>query len=148
MRAVYCRSLAGFLIRAGDGFNQWSHGGIVMPDNSVINARPLKGVVRESWDDFVRRYSAFDVVEKECPDDAAGYQFAAGSVGRIKYGYGDFLNAMTTKLGDWTGDDESAHCIQFQELAFVHAGRVGPLRRFENWVGLHRITPHQGYITK
>ena len=148
MRAIYARGLAGFPIRLAQGFGQWSHGGVVMPDWSVVNARPGHGVISEPWGDFTKRYSHYAVVEIYTPSDAQAYECAQRLVAEgWGYGYGEVANFLTHKLGVWDKPDR-AQCIEVIEICAAHGGRVGDLRRFRDHVGAHEVTPQQSYITR
>lgn len=148
MRAIYCRGLAGTPIRWAH-LGQWSHGGIVMPDRSVVNARPRLGVVREPWDEFIGRYSHWHEVEKYTPSDAEAYAMAQRMVGeRWGYGYGEVLNFISRKLVGDLAERTRVECIEAIEICLQAGGRLGELARFEPWVSPERITPQQSYITR
>lgn len=146
MRAIYCRGLAGTPIRWAQGFAQWSHGGVLMPDNTVINARVRQGVVREPLDEFLERYTQHDIVDIYTPSDAEAYAQARSMVG-MGYGYGEVFNFLTQKLGRFDSPGR-VECIELIERCAMAGGRIGELRRFREHVQPHQITPQQSYITR
>lgn len=148
MRIVYARGLTGYPIRIAQGFGQWSHCGVVMPFGNVISMRIGHGAYSESMEDFERRYTSMEVLEKYTPNDAAGYAAAQLMLDqRWGYGYGELFNFITRKLGDFDAP-QRAQCVEAVEICLAMAGRVGELARFEPWVRHAAITPQQSYIVR
>jgi hypothetical protein len=140
LRAIYARghSLTSWAIRNADTGRQarWSHCGVVTPEGTVIEARLFKGVVETAMADFLKRYSKTEQVDIECPDPAAGLEFARCLLG---WGY-DYLGALGNFFrADWH-QAWRLHCAHALELIVIAAGR----ERFrdEPWF----VRPNQSYM--
>lgn len=141
VRAIYCRSLTigGALIRASSWWDQWSHCGLLTPDNTVINARAGHGVVEETLQEFARRYSWTEIVALNLPDPDAAVTWARSKLG-CGYDYGAILNIISSKFG--SDSPRRYHCAEFLESA----KRKGGLDIWRK--PLSRVTVAQSYMVK
>jgi hypothetical protein len=139
VRLIYCRSLTigGILIRAAQWWDQWCHCGIIMPDNTVINAQAFKGVTREPLDQFLKRYSAYQIVTCNVPSALATYKYAESQIGS-GYDYGALVAFITGKLGIRASSDKH-QCVGLVERSLAAGGR----HRFRT--DLNKVTPYQSY---
>jgi uncharacterized protein YycO len=140
MKLIYSRShtIGGVLIRAAQWWAPWTHCGIVTPLATVINARPLLGVVEEPLEDYTERSSEFVIVDVETPHDDMGVAFARFQVGK-GYDYGAIVRFISSSFRDQ--DEQRFHCAELVETALFAAGR----NRFR--IPFYRVTPNQSYMT-
>jgi hypothetical protein len=140
LRVIYVRSnsIGGWLIRLGSWWDQWSHCGIVTPENTVINARAFHGVVEEPMDEFLARYKAHAIVEIAAPEPSRGIEWARKQLG-CGYDYGAILGFIFREPFD---DEVRWQCVELTECALIFAGRNRFRRPSE------RITVAQSYMVK
>ena len=143
VKLIYCRSrtIGGILIRLGQWWDQWNHCAIVgETGKTVLHARAFKGVVEEPIDEFLARYTKYDVVDCEIPDKKAFYEFARAQLGK-KYDYGSIVTFITNKIGIKESPNR-LQCAEYVELCRIKGGRsvfrVSP----------STITPSQSYKVK
>lgn len=125
LAVVYARShtIGGLLIRHADRFGRWSHCGIVTPDNTVIEALALRGVVETPAAQFYARYPALEFRNIACADPLRGVQWARDQLGK-GYDYTALLG-LALRRGSWA-DEDRWHCSELVEAALAQAGK----RRF------------------
>lgn len=109
------------LMTSGD---VWSHCGVVAPDPEsqkivVVEALMFKGVVKTPIEEWKARYPTFSFVGIDCPDPAAGEEFAIEHAGK-KYDYLGMLGAPWRISWD---DPERWYCSELVEACVVAAGR-------------------------
>ncbi len=138
-RILVCRShtIGGALIRHFDNgpTRNWSHGGILLRNDHVIEATTLHGVRAIHVEPWRQRYSRIEILKFVLPDKAGADRWLAEQVGK---GY-DYL-AVFGRLfrADWHAEDRW-HCWELIE-AYL---RAGGLQRWRD--GPQRITPNMGY---
>ena len=121
MQVIYARShaLGSVLLRAAQWFAPWSHGGVLTPDGTVINARIFKGVVEEPLEDFLARYTAWRIVDIDVPFAERGIAWARSKVG-CGYDYRAIVNFVLGKVGQ---KKDRFQCIELLESTCSAAGR-------------------------
>ncbi len=143
LKLIYVRSdtVVGFLIRLASWMSPWTHVGILTPERTVINARMGHGVVEEDAEEFLKRYSAHEVVSIDMP--SGGVQkalfFARAQLG-LKYDYGAVLSFIIDWLFD--GREGRWHCIELAEDSMAYGGR----KRFR--VPGAKVTVQQSYMVR
>lgn len=127
------------LIRAAQWWAPWSHVGVLDEERGqVIEARMLHGVIATPAAEFLARYTATERVDVQCPNPAAGLQWARCQVG-AGYDYGAVARFVSKALGR----DHALrhHCVELAEAALIAAGR----QRYR--IPPHRVTVRQSYMT-
>lgn len=140
MQVIYARnhSPGSLLIRAAQWFSLWSHSGIVTPQKTVINARAFHGVVEEPLDEFLARYTAFQIVEVDVPFESRGIEWARSKLG-CGYDYKAIANFILGAVGQGR---ERFHCVELVETACYAAGR----ERFRVWPW--KVTVRQSWMVR
>lgn len=126
-----------YLIR-GVSWSEWSHCGVLLPDNTVVEAKPIYGVVRRPIEHFVHDSSHYVQLTVECPYDSRGHEFALAQVGK---GY-DYRGALGIAFHRIWDEDDVWWCSELLEAVIQKAGR----QRFRDPSIVKRITPQHVYM--
>lgn len=124
------------IIRLADRWGQWSHCGLLMPDDTLVEARAFHGVVRGPVDEFIDRASEWSARDIEVPDPEAAYAWAEQQIGK-GYDYGAVIANLLREDGQ---SPERYDCAELVEAAVVAAGR----ERFR--CALWKLSPNQIYM--
>lgn len=116
-------------------FSKWSHVGVCLDDNTVVDTTLFNGVKKWPMDTFLKRYPRYEYVEVHLPDSEAAKQFLENQIGK-GYDWKAVLGFLFRRK--WNIED-SWFCSELAEATCSRGGR----QRFRDEV--HRITPHQSW---
>lgn len=137
MEAIFCRRhTAGSVLLRTFLWSSWSHCGIVLPDDTVVEARAFEGVVRRPVSHLIAESSKSQRREIPVPDDAAAYQFAIDQVGKPY----DWRGVIGLGLRREWDDPADWFCSELVEAAAAAGGR----QRFVHQV--QRVTPQHSWM--
>lgn len=125
-------------IRHADRWGRWSHCGIVMPGETVIEARAFHGVVETGWDRFAERATHVERVEVPVFDLWAGLSWALQQRGK---GY-DYLAIMGNAVRESWQEEDRWHCAELVEAFLAKCGR----QRFRE--ATWRISPNMSWSVR
>jgi len=135
---IYSRStaLAGLLIRNADRFGRWSHCGVVTPQDTVLEARFMDGVVETPIKTFKERCSHWYIRHIVVPYPEHGIEWFRHQKGK-KY---DFLAVFGLMFRRSWQEPDRWHCAEIVEQAIGKAGRP----RFTE--STNRISPNMSSV--
>lgn len=131
------RSLPTVLIRWVT-WSQWSHVGIITPQDTVIEARAFHGVVETPLAEAVQRASHSAVIGVTLPDEAAALAWAGAQLGK-RY---DWTGAIGIGLRREWDQPNAWWCSELAEGALAAGGR----RAFRR--GVARVTPEHSWMVE
>lgn len=129
------RSLSTVLIRGADRWGRFSHCGVVTPNDTVIEARLLGGVIETPRDKFNARASHQELVHIPVFDLDAGLEWLSSQRGK---GY-DVLAILGNIARESWQDEDRWQCAELVETFLTKCGR--PRFRPDAW----RISPTQSW---
>lgn len=136
IKVLFCSNynIGSLLIRLFT-FSKWSHVGIVLDDNTVIDATGGKGVSVHSMHEFISKYRSIEEVSISIPDPIAAKAFLVDQIGK-PYDFTALFGLVLQR--DWQEPD-SWFCSELLEASLVAGGR----KRFKDSVS--RIVPKESY---
>jgi uncharacterized protein YycO len=137
MKTIFCRRhTVGSIVLRAALWSSWSHCGIVLPDDTVVEARAFEGVVHRPVADLIAESSKFEYRDIAVPHDAAAYEFALAQVGK-RYDRWGVVGLGVRR--EWEEPD-AWFCSELVEAAAVAGGR----RRFLHQA--RRVTPQHSWM--
>lgn len=136
VQAIFSRNRTVFSygIRAFSGMSKYSHCGLILPDNTIIESTFQKGVQRCPFENFMLRATKAEVVTYSVPDPDACYRYAMLQLGKAY----DKTAILGFPLGrDWQQDTDW-FCSELLLACIVKGGKV--LDR-----NFHVMTPGDAY---
>lgn len=137
MKTIFCRRLnVGSIALRVFQWSSWSHCGIVLPDNTVVEARAFEGVVHRPLSALIAQSSAWSFKDIPLPNDEAAHAFALSQVGKPY----DWTGAIGIALRREWHESDAWFCSELVEAAAMAGGR----ERFVQQV--RRVTPQLAWM--
>lgn len=120
LRAIYCRTFGPMtpVIRARF-WSDWSHCGIITPDETVLEASFWHGVVETDIEDFLASCTKWTEKPIECPSPTVGIAWARTQIGKPY----DTWGALGLGFNREWQSEEDWFCSEYLEQTVVMAGR-------------------------